>query len=413
MNRLFRSCFLPLFGFAVSMVPLEQDLQLTQIIALAMEHNPRLHARQEDLIASQEQIRISGSWPDPQVSLGWYQTPVETREGPQQSKIALRQAIPWPTRLLVERDQARLQTQSIELQWHQDQLNLIRQIKEDYAELEFLVLSQQILTHQLISLDQLVAVMEVRYQNAQTEHPDLIRLQIDLLMLQDQLASVTAYEPVLLTRLERLIGTTLPFKLQFSSADGSLPEPQFNPLNIDGNPLLVQMKLARDSAELAVLNSKLKTRPNLTFGVEYMELGGTDSDPLAGTLGFSLPIWWGRNQARIEKARAYARSQQYLYQDAEQDLAWRLQKKQNQLADTWRSLNLYHESMIPLARAHYNISETGYLAGNESYDDYQQSYRQLLNLTLEAGRIRADYRQALAQYEELVNPFYGELNEKQ
>ena len=61
----------------------------------AAQNNPGLKARYFAYQAALEKVPQVGALPDPQVSFGYFISPVETRVGPQRMRISAMQMFPW------------------------------------------------------------------------------------------------------------------------------------------------------------------------------------------------------------------------------------------------------------------------------------------------------------------------------
>jgi len=68
---------------------------LDRYLQTAANENPALKAKFNEYMASLEQDSQVGTLPDPQLAFGYFISPVETRNGPQQAKISLTQMFPW------------------------------------------------------------------------------------------------------------------------------------------------------------------------------------------------------------------------------------------------------------------------------------------------------------------------------
>ena len=68
---------------------------LNDYLKIAAENNLGLKAKFKDYEASLEKVNQVGSLPDPVLDFGYFISPVETRNGPQQAKIGVMQMFPW------------------------------------------------------------------------------------------------------------------------------------------------------------------------------------------------------------------------------------------------------------------------------------------------------------------------------
>ena len=85
-------------------VPL--DGSLASYVAHALAHSPALRASFERWKASTMRIARARRMPEPVVKYSYFIRSIETRVGPQQHKLSLMQAFPWPTALSAGADAA-------------------------------------------------------------------------------------------------------------------------------------------------------------------------------------------------------------------------------------------------------------------------------------------------------------------
>jgi len=78
--------------------------RLADLLRLALERSPVIRAAEARALAAGEGATIEGWLPNPQVMVGWYETSVETRVGPQEWSVGVRQSIPFPTKLSAKAD---------------------------------------------------------------------------------------------------------------------------------------------------------------------------------------------------------------------------------------------------------------------------------------------------------------------
>ncbi len=68
---------------------------LNDYLGLAAENNPGLQSKHKEFEAAMEMVNQARSLPDPNFSVGYFISPVETRVGPQQARFSLSQMFPW------------------------------------------------------------------------------------------------------------------------------------------------------------------------------------------------------------------------------------------------------------------------------------------------------------------------------
>ena len=68
---------------------------LDDYFKIASENNPELQKKYKDFEMAMKKIPQVSSLPDPNLSIGVFISPVETRVGPQIAKVSLSQMFPW------------------------------------------------------------------------------------------------------------------------------------------------------------------------------------------------------------------------------------------------------------------------------------------------------------------------------
>jgi len=84
-------CFISILMFSWS--SFSQSLEDLQ--HLAAENNLELKAQFKRFEAQLEDITQAKSWQDPNLSFGYFISPIETRVGPQIARFSLTQKLPW------------------------------------------------------------------------------------------------------------------------------------------------------------------------------------------------------------------------------------------------------------------------------------------------------------------------------
>jgi cobalt-zinc-cadmium efflux system outer membrane protein len=95
------AALVPLFSADAETMP--QALQPGAFIDAIHANDPLIRQSRYRWEAIRERVPASGVLPDPQLSYGYFFSPIETRVGAQNQKICLSQRIPWPAKLKSQR----------------------------------------------------------------------------------------------------------------------------------------------------------------------------------------------------------------------------------------------------------------------------------------------------------------------
>ncbi|MEQ8241052.1 MAG: TolC family protein, partial [Cyclobacteriaceae bacterium] len=85
---------------------------LDDYFKIAAENNPGLEAKFKSFEAAMQKVTQVSSLPDPNLSFGYFVSPVETRVGPQRARFSLTQMFPWFGTLKAQEDAATLMAEA-------------------------------------------------------------------------------------------------------------------------------------------------------------------------------------------------------------------------------------------------------------------------------------------------------------
>jgi len=79
---------------------------LQDYLKRAAENDPGLKASYMEYQAALQRVPQSGSLPDPEISFGYFISPIETRTGSQEARFSVMQMFPWMGTLRAKKDVA-------------------------------------------------------------------------------------------------------------------------------------------------------------------------------------------------------------------------------------------------------------------------------------------------------------------
>ncbi|MBT3251793.1 MAG: TolC family protein [Candidatus Marinimicrobia bacterium] len=381
----------------------DKDHQLNNLISKALDHNPEILAWQS-IVHSKKQASIAaGSLPNPVLSGGYFVEPVVTKEGPQEFKLGLAQNLPWPGKLNTQKLISQADADISIEKSRQSILKVVNDIRRKYHQLRLLATEENITEENLSLLKQFESVVRTKYSTASASHSYLVQIQMKMIRMEDKLTSLKNKRPVIISKLEQLTGVGLAdFSFDFDTAEFETDLPTSSPVGIANNPVIRISKLKTHTQENKVTLAKLASKPDFLLGVDYIMLDAESADnPIMVKAGISLPIWFGRNKAIQESAKAGLDSEELNLTNAQELLAVKIEEINYRLVDYQRQYLLHIEELLPLAEQNYQITETGYLADELDFTTYLNVEEDLLDLKLKTARLRYNYYIAIADYLEI------------
>jgi len=390
-----------------------QAADLTTYVRYALHNNSGLRAAYERFLAGVERVAQAQSLPDPQFSFAQFLEEVQTRTGPQQRRYSLTQAFPWFGELELRGDVARGQAEELWQAVVQKHLEVERDVAVHFAEYAYLSRVIAITGDILELLRQLEAVLQERVATGRATQADLLRLQVEIGRVENDLKSRERVRPSLSARLAAVMNwdgaSALPLP--------TLTEPRLAPVDaagllrraVDGSPRLRQIAERARTFEDRRRLAELDRWPDFQVGVDYLETDdallptpGSGDDPWALRVGFTLPIWRARYDAAEREAERGIRAAMAEYEDLRSKLRAEIEATAFSLEDAARQVVLYRDTLLTRSREALEVTRAAYTAGSASLLEVIDSERALLQFQIAYWRACRDHHQSRARLEALI-----------
>lgn len=394
-------------------------LDLGSAITMAACSNPRLAAARYRWRAAMQRPAQARALPDPLLLYTEMIVPVETRGGPIDREFQALQQIPYPGKLSAAGAIAQENALVSRLDYEIALRDVVAEIKVTYTEIAYLHQALGIVEQNQVIAAQLTQKAATAYAGAESERPDPVTL-FDTLKAQSQLAQLS-YDTVTLREiletekarmnelLHRPSGAELgvPSAPMYRSLDATREQLEFlgRQRRQELEATLHRIKAAEHAERLA----RLSRVPDFTLGAKYWMIGEdgalgdrSGEDAVGITLGMTLPIWVGKNRAKIAEAEYLRRAACLDRQAKLDDLTTRITKLYFRLQNAARLAVLYRGSLIPQAEDAMRIAEAGRDAGRDTYGRLLEAQSVWLNFQLAYHRALADHEQTVARLEQLV-----------
>lgn len=403
--------------------PFATNLTLQAALEHGDENNPQLQAAFHQWKGLEESIAVHRGLPDPKLTYGYYFEPIQTRTGPQNQRFGLSQTFPGFGKLSMKKAIASDRSAAAEQRFKREKLRLNQRIATAYAELHYLKRSTEITEARIRLVRDLEQVARSRYTSGSPMAP-VLQAQVELGRLEDRLLSLNDLQQPQKAQLNAALNRPAAAPLVWPA---TLP---YRPIKTD--PETLRRNLARTSPELVEMAhtvaqgehelqlARNARRPDFTLGVQYIETGDaampvadSGTDPVIGTIGINLPLWLGKNRARIESAAYLKTAAQLTLESREQTLDAAIRQTLFELRDADRKIRLYQESLIPKALQSMEVNQKGFEAGQLEFINLIDAQRMLLEFELAHERALADHLIARAELSQLtgIDFLYGETHE--
>ncbi|MEJ2720301.1 MAG: TolC family protein [bacterium] len=384
---------------------------LDDYLTYAAYRSPALKAAFYQWQSLLEKSGYVGSLPDPMLSYGYYVQPVETRVGPQNHRLSLRQTFPWFGTLGAKRDATSETAWSAYEKFESHKLRLFYQVKAAYYDYYYLGRRLAINKDNFELLTFWESVARAKYRVALTKQPDVIKAQVELGKLEDQIRSLEDELKPAAARLRAVLNLPdsvgIPLPTEIHVEEVPIDRDSVLVIALHRNPDLrsAARLIEKENAERRVAGKS--SLPDFTIGVDYIATGSalnplmedSGKDAWVVSAGVCIPLWFGKNKARRQEAEALYRKAQYEYSDARNHLEAFTEKVVYDYNDALRKTRLYRDGLLPKAEQALNSSYTAYEAGETDFLNVLDAQRQLLDFQLKYEEARSDLALHRAQIE--------------
>ncbi len=400
---------------AVTDNALSEKFSLPIILKYAYHSNPSIQVSRETWQAVIETFRIGKSYPDPQVMVTYFPSPIETRLGPQDWNLNLSQTIPFPGKLSRKAKVLEADARISKLKMDRTVRQTLTDLSASYYELVYIQQALDIAKKNLDLNRELTRISENSYTEDKALFYDVSKaraqtaqIQYDILLLEELeqaekagINTILNREPnAALGRAEPLEDRTLAYTLDELYA---LSRENQEEIRIAGEQII--------KAEESVKLSEYESLPTFKLGLFYAGIGEPDvpsppkdagDDAVGIQFGFSIPIWFGKNKSSVSRAiaqknRAAAQKQQVTNTTRE-----KISRLFFKLQNAGRLITLYEENLLPQSVRSLHTAETWYREGQTSFADLLEVQATVYNFQLSLARARADYGKTFVMLEKLA-----------
>lgn len=437
---------------AVDEPRLDGSSTLDDYLVYAALNNPGLEAAFNRWKAAVERVPQVTSLPDPRFTYRYFIREVETRVGPQKQALGLSQMFPWFGKLALRGDAAAEAANAERQRYEVIKLALFYEVKNAYFEYYYLGRAIEVVQENLDLIEYLESVARARYRAAAASHPDVIRAQVELGKLADQLNALRDLRGPIVARLNAALNrpTEVDLPIPQMIVEESLVQSDTEVLALmaDRNPELRALDHRIEQANYEIELAKKEYYPDLTIGLDYTDvgmpprangqglanpaalrsasrIGARMGDLIDGysiarsfsrgdrpddagqdvwmlSLSMNVPIWRDKYAAGEREARARRLAAAGDRSQRENDLSASVKRALYEYRDAQRKVLLYRETLIPKARESIESTESAFRAGKATFLELVDGERSLLDFALSYERALANQGQWLAALDRLV-----------
>ena len=379
--------------------------ELNDYLITAARNNPALKAKFNEYNATLEKIPQVGTLPDPQLTIGYFIMPVETKNGPQHAKISLSQMFPWFGTLNSKEDVFVNAAKAKYEDFEEAKSNLFFEVKSAYYDLYFIQKGIDITLDNIRILESFKSLALIKIQAGKASGVDELRVEMELADLENNLALLKDRWFVNTVKFNNLLNVDESSNIQIPEIlwiDDLIYTKQavIDSLTLN-NHQLKSLDYLRQSFESSENAAKKLGSPNIIAGVDYTAIntGGiatnSGKDALLLKVGITIPLYRKKYSGMINEAIYQQQAVEEKKADKINGLETLFEKVYSEYADANRRIILFEKQSNFASRA-IKILESEYASNGKNFEEILRMEKSLLKYSLELEKARADKQAAIA-----------------
>ncbi len=392
-----------------------QHLTLDQAKVLVLQ-SARIAARAELVRATQFKPEQVGSLPDPVLSLGALNFPVDTfsrgQENMTQLQVGISQALPFPGKLGQEAAAARFVANAASYDLDELKSQLVSQVQVRWWNLFYTERALAILEKNKVLLRQFIQVAETKYKTGKGLQQDVLLAQLELSKLLDneiQWVAVRQSEQALLNALlNQDASTTIVLP---TSVNETLPkiasEATLMKQALDVRPKLAQQQQYIQAAQAQVNVAGKDFYPDFKLGASYgfrkanANTGMNRADLTSITLGMTIPFGEALD-AKLGQRQAEAAQAEFTYQDVRANIQAEVGVEVANYERAKQQASLFKQGIIPQAQQTVASMLAAYQVNKVDFLNLIRTQITLYNYETQYWKVLAQAKQSLARLDAAV-----------
>jgi outer membrane protein TolC len=391
-------------------------LALAFLIAEALQNNPELRGAAKESEAAGQRIRPAGALEDPMLEAGLLNVPIQpwrlNREDMTMKMLGISQKLPYPGKRALREQLAAKDAESAGYGLRETANRIARDVKLAYFDLALTEETIRQLQSNRLILEQFLRIAEGRYAVGQATQAEVLKAQIQLSRMSEELLRMERERPVMEAELLRLLGrrgNAAPIAAELpliGDVAFSLEALQEAALRERPQLLGLQSVIDRSAKALELVRKEAEPDFDLRFayGQREKDLAGMPrEDVVSFTVAMNLPVWRkDKIEPRIAEAQAM-REQTLEVQRAQQNEVLAKLRQQVAIAEQSRkSVRLYETGILPQAKLAVEASLSGYKVNRVDPLMLLDSQMTLFNYEISRAKELVNFNKALAEIELLT-----------
>lgn len=330
------------------------------------------------------------------------------------NSLTVSQQFPWFGKLQLRGQVAACDAQIALTELAEAELRVAEEVKTTCYELVYFREATRITTDNQRFLEEYVTLTGTLYKVGKASQQDVLRAQVELDRLKNQLIELGRQTQAAQADLARLLSTSPASDLRpvGGRAARAIPEQidHLYRLAIESRPELRGRLLAIDRDRERVDLAKLDFYPDVNVGVNWtavttnaaLSRTANGSDNIGFGVGINLPIWREKLHAGVRQANARVAESAWRYEASRDDTLRGVRRLTVQARALERQIELLQNDIIARAEQTLKTSEADYRVGKVSALQVLDNFTELLRFRIQLAQFESMLGQTLASLERVI-----------
>jgi len=390
-------------------LPEAQELDLQFLIVEALQNNPEIQAADFDWDLMRAKITQAQSLENPELKLMHEEIPGLKFGDAMYSRVELMQMFPFPGKINLQTELTRIESEHS----HHDHLEKINEVisklKMAYIELWFNQQAMVLNRENARLMKQFLSVAQTKFGVGETSLQDVLKAQIEITKLDNDLFSFRQKElsakTMLLSILNRKETDTLGFATISEEVVFSVSLDSLLNLSVQHRPMLKHDSLDIHEGNTMIAMAKKEYYPDFNVGLRYDHSSEKNFNGWTISAGISLPFapWTiAKQDAKVEEAKIFLDKANATLNATRNMVFANIRDLYFKAEANKKQLDNFRLSILPQLRTTLDATLTAYQTGKTSFLMLLDSYRMLVDMTLDYYMKRMEFEQTLAQLDREV-----------
>lgn len=376
----------------------------------ALQNNPEIRMAGKKAESADKRQSLAAAMPDPMIgfmaqNVGAPFTWSVGKEDMSMQGIVFSQEVPFPGKLSTKGHAAGKMAAREHENAREMQYRVLAELRNTYYEYYLAYRSTEIITRTKDLMKNFQRIAETRYGTGQGTQQDVLRAQLEVMMLLDKLAEEERKTETQTAMINRLVGRD---PLAPLGRPAELP-----PISLEKNigdlaamakahsPLLQGKQRMVEQGEFEVSSQKKEFLPDIVLSGGWFTRGDK-TDVWQASIMFKVPLYFWNKSAGVKAANADLHSARYDYNATQLSVIARVRDLFATAKTSQHHLHLYETGIIPQATQALQSTTSNYRVGKTDFLTLLDSQGLLLKYQLMEQEELANLHKTLSMIRELT-----------